>query len=81
MGRRDRLGRRPLGGGHLDSFERAGEQVGDLGEGDGAGGATVDFLLKYLEHGGAVIDEVLKGKLKLAGASSFRRVASIPGRF
>lgn len=57
--------------------ELGGKASEHLPEGDGAGGAVVDFLLKYLEHGSAVIDEVLKGKLKLAGATKFTAVMDV----
>ena len=57
---------------YLKKIAELGGKVGEhLPEGTGAGGATVDILLKYLEQGGDIIGKVLEGKLKLAGASKF----------
>ncbi len=63
---------------YLKKIAELGGKVSEhLPDGEGAGGAVVDFLLKYLEHGSAVIDEVLKGKLKLAGATKFTAVLDV----
>ena len=57
---------------YLDALAK----VGKLGKkvlpkGEGAGGAVVGALVRYLGQGSATIEEVLKGKLRLAGASKF----------
>jgi hypothetical protein len=47
-------------------------KIGDaLPKPSGGGGVTLDFMVKYLEQGGGIIDEVLKGKTKLLGATTF----------
>jgi hypothetical protein len=51
--------------------EKGGKASEDLPDGDGAGGATIDIMLKYLEQGSSIIDELLKGKLRTAGATEF----------
>lgn len=57
---------------YLDTLAKAGK-LGKrvLPKGDGPGGAVVGALLRYLGQGSATIEEVLKGKLRLAGASKF----------
>lgn len=64
-----------------DYFKKIAELGGKVGEhlpeGAGAGGAAAGFLLKYLEFGGAMIDEVLEEKLKLAGASKFTATMNV----
>lgn len=51
--------------------ELGGEVADDLPDGDGAGGAVFDMLLKYLEMGSTTIEATIGGKLRLAGATKF----------
>lgn len=60
---------------YLDTLAKAGK-LGKrlLPKGEGAGGAVAGALVRYLGQGSATIEEVLKGKLRLAGASKFTAV-------